>query len=276
MHSIPTGIPRASAASGGSPTTRSTPSLAHSRGEEAAGAGHAQWRHLGRRLLRRAASGTSTTSSSRSRQLPVEREERGDARRLPQASAGFAGGSRACALADFQRLRAARSVTTKAQPAAGGHRACGLCACASGPLRRRSTSIPTPTSIRSSPNSSGTTTTRERCANSANGSPAADRTRDSRQLGVPDLSAVSTAATAHARRSRIGSRAEQWQAWRDVDPPRTFPRETTGARARSGRTRGCANGRCSAAISSTCTTTSLRDGWRKPEFRANASGHRRG
>ena len=123
-------------------------------------------------------------------QLPVEREERGDARRLT---------SRTCRDRRRRRSSRARSRSTSTRTtcattrsATCSRRAPLLAAFARDASRTcssASTSTPTvPQSVLRA-NSSGTTTTRARCASSANGSPAPGRTRDARRRGVPDLRA---------------------------------------------------------------------------------------
>ncbi len=103
---------------------------------------------------------------------------------------GSHGRARARAGAHVQRLRERRSPLQEAQPAGGGTPPRRVLARASGPLRRRRASIRTRTSIRSSRGSSGTTTTRARCASSASGSRVRDRTRAGPRRACPTCARI--------------------------------------------------------------------------------------
>ena len=83
-----------------------------------------------------------------------------------------------------------------------------------------------------------------------------------------------------AERRRVRCHCATWSIARR--PFRGMGRRRSAARfsarsprARSGATRGCANGRHFAVISSACITTSSPNGSSKPAFRASGSGRRR-
>ena len=226
-----------------------------------------------RRVLRRAAVGRERQARAGSGELPVEREERGDGRRLPQEPARrFAGGPELARSLTFNVY--ARDVRRykkrNLQQAARLHRA--LRARAPRALRRRQPRprhLPQPVLRRQG---SGTTTTRARCASSAHWLAGTGPYAGARRRACPTCRAYRRAQPLTlADASRLAGR--RFASWDEVDPPRAFSHEAK--RGRSGSSRGCASGRCSAGTWSTCTTTSWRNGSSRPASRASASGRRR-
>ena len=140
-------------------------------------------------------------------------------------AAGLAGGARARALADVQRLCDRSAPLQEAQPAAGRARCSPRSRARTRTCSSASTSIRTRTSIRSSRSSSGTTTTPARCASSANGSPAPGPYAGRR--GGRRARPARVSARAAARRWREVNRiaGQRWRSWSEVDPPRTFSRD---------------------------------------------------